>query len=488
MHFAAWLNVSDSVRDPVGYYRNNVLGTLATLEAMAAESCRRFVFSSTCAVYGEPVETPIRETHPTAPINAYGQTKLAIEHALPHYERAWGLRSIRLRYFNAAGADPDGELGEDHDPEIHVIPRAFEAATGGAEFQILGTDYPTPDGTCLRDYIHVTDLAGATCSRSAISSRAARRRCHRPRHRASDVRARDDRGGGAGDRASGRPAGGAAAPRRPGRTLRVGRHGPGRTSGWVPAPPRHRHDRRRRLAMVHERCGSIARRGRPLMSRLRGALHDPLLSVVMPVFNELDTIEEIIRRVLALPVRVAAGGGRRLFYRRHPRPAGERSRPELGFVLLQQPRNQGKGAALRRGFEAVTGDLVVIQDADLEVLAEELPQLIELICDGRADVVYGSRFLGRTASSCFTHYLGNRLLTLLTNVLYNTMLTDMETCYKVMRADVLRSMTLESNGFGSSPSSRRRSSAASCASTRCRSPTTGAATTRARRSAGATAS
>jgi len=161
MHFAAWLNVGDSVADPVGYYRNNVMGTLATLEAMAAESCTRFVFSSTCAVYGEPVETPIRETHPTAPINAYGQTKLAIEHALPHYERGWGLQSIRLRYFNAAGADPDGELGEDHDPEIHAIPRAIEAATGGAEFRILGTDYPTPDGTCLRDYIHVTDLADA---------------------------------------------------------------------------------------------------------------------------------------------------------------------------------------------------------------------------------------------------------------------------------------------------------------------------------------
>jgi len=161
MHFAAFLNVSDSVTDPVGYYRNNVIGTLATLEAMAAESCRRFVFSSTCAVYGEPVETPIRETHPTAPINAYGQTKLAIEHALPHYERGWGLRSVRLRYFNAAGADPDGELGEDHDPEIHAIPRAIEAATGGPEFKIMGTDYPTPDGTCLRDYIHVTDLADA---------------------------------------------------------------------------------------------------------------------------------------------------------------------------------------------------------------------------------------------------------------------------------------------------------------------------------------
>ena len=161
MHFAAWLSVPDSVRDPGGYYRNNVVGTLATLEAMAAEGCRHFVFSSTCAVYGEPIETPLSETHPTAPINAYGQTKLAVEHALPHFERAYGMTSIRLRYFNAAGADPDGELGEDHSPEIHVIPRALEAAATGRPIEIFGEDYPTPDGTCLRDYIHVADLADA---------------------------------------------------------------------------------------------------------------------------------------------------------------------------------------------------------------------------------------------------------------------------------------------------------------------------------------
>jgi UDP-glucose-4-epimerase GalE len=161
MHFAAWLSVPDSVRDPAGFYRNNVTGTIGTLEAMAAEGCTHFIFSSTCAVYGEPVETPINEGHPTAPVNAYGQTKLAVEHALPHFERAYGIRSIRLRYFNAAGADPDGELGEDHAPEIHVIPRAIEAAQGGPPIDVFGEDYPTPDGTCLRDYIHVTDLADA---------------------------------------------------------------------------------------------------------------------------------------------------------------------------------------------------------------------------------------------------------------------------------------------------------------------------------------
>ena len=161
MHFAAWLTVSDSVGDPIGYYRNNVLGALSTLEAMVAENCLHFVFSSTCAVYGEPMQTPLTETHPTSPVNAYGQTKLAVEQALPHFERAYGVRSVRLRYFNAAGADPDGELGEDHSPEIHAIPRAFDAASGGPPFAVFGEDYPTPDGTCLRDYVHVSDLAEA---------------------------------------------------------------------------------------------------------------------------------------------------------------------------------------------------------------------------------------------------------------------------------------------------------------------------------------
>jgi UDP-glucose-4-epimerase GalE len=161
MHFAAWLNVAESVADPAGYYRNNVVGTLGTLDAMAAEGCHLFIFSSTCAVYGEPSATPITEEHPTRPLNAYGQTKLAIEQALPHYERACGIRSVCLRYFNAAGADPDGELGEAHRPEIHLIPRAFEAASGGPPLEVFGDDYSTADGTCIRDYIHVTDLAAA---------------------------------------------------------------------------------------------------------------------------------------------------------------------------------------------------------------------------------------------------------------------------------------------------------------------------------------
>jgi glycosyltransferase involved in cell wall biosynthesis len=170
----------------------------------------------------------------------------------------------------------------------------------------------------------------------------------------------------------------------------------------------------------------------------------------MPVYNERATIEEIVRRVLAVPIRTeliivddgSKDGTREVL--------SELAR-ELPIKLFLQPANAGKGAALRRGFQEVTGDLVIIQDADLEYSPEEFPQLIELICHGRADVVYGSRFLGRHRVFLFTHYVGNRFLTLVCNVLYNTMLTDMETCYKVMRTEVLRSMTLESNDFGIEP-------------------------------------
>jgi UDP-glucose-4-epimerase GalE len=185
MHFAAWLSVGDSVRDPAGYYRNNVVGALSVLDAMVMSSVKHLVFSSTCAIFGVPVRTPIDEDLPKSPINAYGETKLTIEQALPHYERAYGLRSMALRYFNAAGADPDGELGEDHDPEIHVIPRAIDTVLERATFQIFGDDYPTPDGTCLRDYIHVSDLASAhvlalDALRSGASSNAYNLGCGKP--------------------------------------------------------------------------------------------------------------------------------------------------------------------------------------------------------------------------------------------------------------------------------------------------------------------
>jgi UDP-glucose 4-epimerase len=161
MHFAAWLSVGDSVRDPLGYYHNNVTGSLALLAAMADANVKKLIFSSTCAVYGEPDSAPITETMPTRPINPYGETKLAIERALPHVARAHGLQWIALRYFNASGAHPDGTIGEDHNPEIHLIPRAIAAARGGPPLEVFGTDYPTPDGTCIRDYIHVVDLAEA---------------------------------------------------------------------------------------------------------------------------------------------------------------------------------------------------------------------------------------------------------------------------------------------------------------------------------------
>ncbi len=179
-------------------------------------------------------------------------------------------------------------------------------------------------------------------------------------------------------------------------------------------------------------------------------MESPLLSVVMPVYNERETIEEIVSRVLAIPMRVelvvvddcSTDGTRAQL---------EELQKQFGFTLLLQPRNQGKGAALRRGFTAVKGDIVAIQDADLEYSPEEFPSLAQLIIEGRADVVYGSRFLGRHRVFLFTHYLGNRVLTLITNVLYNTMLSDMETCYKVMRREVLNGLDLQSNGFGIEP-------------------------------------
>ena len=182
----------------------------------------------------------------------------------------------------------------------------------------------------------------------------------------------------------------------------------------------------------------------------RTAIDSPLLSVVMPVFNERHTIDEIIGRVLAVPMRIelivvddcSTDGTRDMLValqRQH------------NFRLLLQERNQGKGSALRRGFAAVTGDIVVVQDADLEYSPEEFPELTDFIVQGRADVVYGSRFLGRHRVFLFTHYLGNVALTFLTNILYNTMLTDMETCYKAMRREVLQGLDLQSNGFGIEP-------------------------------------
>ena len=196
---------------------------------------------------------------------------------------------------------------------------------------------------------------------------------------------------------------------------------------------------------MHESAPPLRRR-----HGMRTTIESPLLSVVMPVYNERETIDEIVARVLAIPMRVE------LVVVDDCSTDGTRAhlaelQKQYGFTLLLQPANQGKGAALRRGFAAVTGDIVAIQDADLEYSPEEFPRLAELIIDGRTDVVYGSRFLGSHRVFLFTHYLGNLVLTLVTNVLYNTMLSDMETCYKVMRREVLDGLDLRSNGFGIEP-------------------------------------
>jgi len=162
MHFSAYAYVGESISNPAKYYRNNVEGTLTLLEAMVAHGINKFIFSSTCATYGIPQVIPIPESHPQKPINPYGKSKLMVEQILEDFAKAYGLKYVSFRYFNAAGADPQARLGEDHCPETHLIPLVLLTALGQREsITVFGTDYNTPDGTCIRDYIHVTDLASA---------------------------------------------------------------------------------------------------------------------------------------------------------------------------------------------------------------------------------------------------------------------------------------------------------------------------------------
>jgi UDP-glucose 4-epimerase len=162
MHFAASAYVGDSVKNPKTYFQNNIVNALTLLNAVMESRVRKFIFSSTCAVYGNPAKVPITEDNPRQPVNPYGATKLAFENALEAYNRAYGLRFVSFRYFNAAGADEAGGIGESHDPETHLIPLIFQAVQGKrAALEVFGDDYPTPDGTCIRDYIHVNDLAEA---------------------------------------------------------------------------------------------------------------------------------------------------------------------------------------------------------------------------------------------------------------------------------------------------------------------------------------
>ena len=162
MHFASFIQVGESVQHPSKYYQNNFVHTLSLLDAMRAHGVMRFIFSSTAATFGEPRYTPIDEQHPQSPINPYGRSKLMIEQVLADFDKAYGMKSVCLRYFNAAGADPEGELGERHDPETHLIPLVLQAASGRrAHISVFGRDYDTPDGTCIRDYVHIEDLCSA---------------------------------------------------------------------------------------------------------------------------------------------------------------------------------------------------------------------------------------------------------------------------------------------------------------------------------------
>jgi UDP-glucose-4-epimerase GalE len=233
MHFAARLSVGESMREPIGYYRTNVVGTLTVLGAMVETGVGRFVFSSTAATFGEPSAGVIDEQHPQRPVNPYGETKLVVERALPHLEHATGLRSTALRYFNAAGADPGGLLGEDHHPEEHLIPRALAATQGGPPLVVFGDDYPTPDGTCVRDFVHVSDLADAhVAALAALESGAPSANYNLGSGHGASVREVLDSVG----RATGRPVPHSIGPRRAGDPSRLvaSSERARRDLGWTP--------------------------------------------------------------------------------------------------------------------------------------------------------------------------------------------------------------------------------------------------------------
>ncbi len=237
LHFAAYAYVGESVDRPLDYYRNNVDGTLTLLAAMRAAGIGRLVFSSTCATYGVPGVLPIPEEHPQEPINPYGRSKLMVERILADVDAAHGLRSISLRYFNAAGADPQGEIGEAHEPETHLVPLVLEAAAGRrANVAIHGTDYPTPDGTCVRDFIHVSDLADAhVAALRALERGAATTACNLGNGRGFSVREVIR----AVERVTGRTVPVTTGPRRPGDppVLIDGAARAARELGWTPRHP-----------------------------------------------------------------------------------------------------------------------------------------------------------------------------------------------------------------------------------------------------------
>ena len=251
MHFAAFAYVGESVREPELYFRNNVANSLALLEAMGEVGVGAIVFSSTCATYGLPETMPIAEDTPQRPVNPYGESKLMIERMLHWFGGAHGLRYAALRYFNAAGADPDGEIGEDHEPETHLIPLVLRAALGRrAAVDIFGTDYPTPDGTAIRDYIHVHDLAEAHVLALDRSAPGRRQPGAQSRHRPGLFGARGDRRG----RARHRPQRSRGARRRAGLAIRrcwwPMRAGRAPVLGWTPTAVRARRHPRHRLGVA----------------------------------------------------------------------------------------------------------------------------------------------------------------------------------------------------------------------------------------------
>ena len=459
MHFAAWLSVGDSVTDPAGYYDNNVGGRpVGARRDGGGEGAplRLLLDRAPCSAIRSRRRSP--KTHPTAPINAYGADQARDRARAAALRARLRLRSIALRYFNAAGADPDGELGEDHAPEIHVIPRAIDAALGRRDrSQVFGDDYDDARRH-LPARLRPRDRPGG-----------ARTCCALEALRGGGASATYNLGNGAADvgprgastsveRVTGRKVplhdAARAAPGDPGRPLSPSSERIRADLGLDSRGCRgHRRRSSRRPGGGSERTRTATGRRRPRADvATEGAARRPAaVGRDAGLQRARRRSKRSSARVLAVPMRIELIVVDDVLDRRHARhPGAAAAGAGLHAAAAAEQRRQGRGAAPR--LRAVTGDLVVIQDADLEYSPEEYPAADRAHLRRAAPTSSTARGSSAgTACSCSRTMLGNRLLTLVTNVLYNTMLTDMETCYKVMRTDVLRSMTLQSNGFGIEP-------------------------------------
>lgn len=364
MHFAAYAYVGESVKEPAKYYRNNVTGTLTLLEAMVAAGVKNIVFSSTCASYGVPQTVPIAEDHPQSPINPYGMTKLMVEQMLQDFDAAYGLKSVRFRYFNASGADPDGQLGEDHIPETHLIPLVLFTALGARpSISIFGTDYPTPDGTCIRDYIHVSDLADAhVLGLQHLLSGASSEVFNLGNGNGFSVKEVID----AARAITGKPIPVVESDRRPGDPpALVGSAAKAQSIlGWEPNYPDIKDMIRHAWAWHQKRHGSSDSTPTDPPSAVPSSPNEPLVSVVIPAYNAATFIGQTLRSVMAqtyenLEIIVVNDGSQD----ETVDIVQDFSANDSRIRLLHQV-NAGVAAARNLGIKSARGEFIAPVDAD----------------------------------------------------------------------------------------------------------------------------